>query len=77
MDALQGRLSVSTTSDTWDPYAIMLARDIIKLMSRNVPIESAIKVFDEGITSEIVQVCIGESTSVYVISMPALVNPIN
>lgn len=56
LDALEGKLKVTNTIDTWDPYSILLARDVIKLISRNVPIESAIKVFDAGTTSEIVQI---------------------
>ena len=56
MDALKGSLIVKTTKDTWDPYAIMLARDVIKLISRHVSLEKAVKVFEEGITSEIINV---------------------
>ena len=56
MDALRGNLSVATTDNTWDPYSILLARDVIKLISRHVTVEKAVQVFDDEITSEIVKV---------------------
>ena len=56
MDATTESLTVSTTETTWDPYSILLARDFIKLICRNMPVEKAERIFDEGITSEIVKV---------------------
>ena len=56
LDCHEGDLTVATTKDTWDPYAILLARDVIKLISRHVKLEIAVKVFDENTTSEIINV---------------------
>ena len=35
-------MCVATKRDAWDPYMIIRARDIIKLMARGVPIEQVL-----------------------------------
>lgn len=47
-------LSVSTTDQTRDPYALFQGRDLIKLVSRGVPLEKAAKVFEDGISCDII-----------------------
>ncbi|KAI0989541.1 hypothetical protein GJ496_010904 [Pomphorhynchus laevis] len=56
LDLIEGTMQVKTTRKTFDPYAIINARDVIKLISRNVPYQQALKVMDEAFMCDIVKI---------------------
>ena len=55
LNLVDGSMSVTTTKKTWDPYIIIKARDMIKLISRSVPFDQAKRILEDGVYSDVIK----------------------
>jgi len=56
LDLVHGSMSVRTTRKTYDPYVVLKARDMIKLLARGVAVTQAARVLQDDIACDIIKI---------------------